>query len=90
MPLPLKWSCPPVAHRLRCMRCNRGINLLCRLNQWHGKIAADPAEVHAWRFARLSDIQADMKLHPQDYTAWFRAEVHAVVTADQKRQSHAD
>ena len=52
--------------------------MACRLDYWQGEVTADPAEVHAWKFAEVSDIQADMNLHPDKYTAWFRAEVHAV------------
>ncbi len=52
--------------------------LTCRLDNWEGTVKADPAEVHAWRFGRVSDIQGDMELHAQNYTPWFRAEVHAV------------
>ena len=49
-----------------------------RLNNWEGTVKADPAEVHAWRFGRVSDILADMELHALKYTPWFRAEVHAI------------
>jgi isopentenyldiphosphate isomerase len=52
--------------------------MTCRLNDWEGTVKADSAEVHDWKFGRVSDIQADMELHAQNYTPWFRAEVHAV------------
>ena len=52
--------------------------MACRLDNWQGEVIADPAEVHAWKFAEVPDIQADMERHPDEYTAWFRAEVHAI------------
>ena len=55
----------------------------CRLDNWRGEVVADSAEVHAWKYARLPDILANMNLHPDDYTPWFRAEAHAVFAADQ-------
>ena len=38
-----------------------------RLNNWEGTVKADPAEVHAWKFGRVSDIVADMELHALKY-----------------------
>ena len=38
---------------------------------------ADPAEVHAWRFASVKDIELDMQHCPDSYTAWFRNELRA-------------
>lgn len=58
--------------------------MACRLDNWQGEIIADPAEVHAWKFAGISDLQADMKLHPDDYTPWFKAEVYAIAATDQE------
>ena len=60
--------------------------MACRLDNWQGVVIADPAEVHAWKFAEVPDIQADMDLHPDDYTAWFKAEVHAVAAKGQETQ----
>jgi hypothetical protein len=51
---------------------------MCRLDDWQGQVVPDLGEVHAWRFARLGDVRADMRKHPEQYTAWFRAELRAV------------
>ena len=48
-----------------------------RLDGWVGAIKPDPAEVHAWRYVALADVQQDMRRHPEHYTPWLRDERHA-------------
>ena len=54
--------------------------LPCRLDGWQGEVNADPAEVHAWKFASVADVLEDMRANEQLYTPWFRAELHATVS----------
>ncbi|CAK0780448.1 hypothetical protein CVIRNUC_005057 [Coccomyxa viridis] len=51
-----------------------------RLDGWQGEVNADPAEVHAWKFASVADVLEDMRANEQLYTPWFRAELHATVS----------
>ncbi|MSQ79595.1 MAG: isopentenyl-diphosphate Delta-isomerase [Flavobacteriaceae bacterium] len=33
---------------------------------------ADPNEVKSWKWMSVEDIEADLKLHPEEYTFWFK------------------
>lgn len=39
---------------------------------YEGKPDINKAEVHAWKFRSMQDIQEDIRRHPQQYTVWFR------------------
>lgn len=60
------------------------VMMLCRLDGWEGRVEADSAEVHAWRYVSLDDIRLDMQRSPDNYTAWFRDELHATNLSDPK------
>jgi len=42
-----------------------------------GPIKPDPAEVSEWKWISYSDLIADMRIHPEAYTIWFRQYVDA-------------
>lgn len=49
-------------------------NEFCRVlvGNFDGKITPNDDEMMAIKWARLSDIRADVKSHPDSYTPWFR------------------
>jgi isopentenyl-diphosphate Delta-isomerase len=42
------------------------------VGRYQGDPDPDPAEVDAWRWARLDEVRADAIARPERYTAWFR------------------
>jgi isopentenyl-diphosphate delta-isomerase len=42
-----------------------------------GAVAPDPAEVEAYRWARLEDLRADIEAEPEAFSVWFRQYVAA-------------
>lgn len=49
------------------------------LGTFSGKPKINHEEVAAWKYVSMTEIKADMKLHPDKYTEWFRIvfdEVH--------------
>jgi isopentenyl-diphosphate Delta-isomerase len=42
-----------------------------------GPIKPDPAEVSEWKWIFYPDLIADMRMHPEAYTVWFRQYVDA-------------
>lgn len=49
------------------------------LGSFNGEPKINPDEVAAWKYVSMEEIEADMKLYPEKYTAWFRIvfdEVH--------------
>mmetsp|Transcript_39191 Transcript_39191/g.51272 ORF Transcript_39191/g.51272 Transcript_39191/m.51272 type:complete len:175 (-) Transcript_39191:175-699(-) len=46
---------------------------------FNGEPEINPEEVAAWKYMSMNEIEADMKVNPQDYTSWFKIvfdEVH--------------
>jgi len=42
-----------------------------------GPSKPDPAEVSEWKWISYPDLIADMRMHPEAYTVWFRQYVDA-------------
>jgi isopentenyl-diphosphate delta-isomerase len=42
------------------------------VGRFEGIPAPDPAEVAEWKWAELTALSADLKVHPESYTYWFR------------------
>ena len=49
-------------------------NEFCRVlvGEFDGKVAANPDEAMAIRWAKLREVEADLKAHPDHYTPWFK------------------
>ena len=49
-------------------------NEFCRvlIGDFDGKIAPDPDEMAAVRWATVSEVSVDLKAHPDSYTPWFK------------------
>ncbi|WP_421726491.1 isopentenyl-diphosphate Delta-isomerase [Bauldia sp.] len=45
--------------------------------RFDGEPRPDPAEVSAWRWVAVDDLQRDMAEHPETYTVWFRTYLDA-------------
>jgi isopentenyl-diphosphate delta-isomerase len=42
------------------------------LGRYKGEPVINPDEVHAWKWMDIQDIKRDLKVRPEQYTAWFR------------------
>lgn len=51
---------------------------------FNGAPEINPEEVAAWKYMPMDAIEADMKLHPELYTAWFRIVFDEVYNRTQK------
>ena len=49
-------------------------NEFCRVlvGDFDGKITPNPEEMMSVRWARVADLRADVKAHPESYTPWFK------------------
>lgn len=49
-------------------------NEFCRVlvGEFDGKVTPNVDEMMSVRWARLSDVKADLKVHPDSYTPWFK------------------
>ena len=49
------------------------------MGKFNGTPSINPDEVEAWKYVSMTEIEADMKTNPENYTAWFKIvfdEVH--------------
>lgn len=64
-------ACPCLLPSLPCPQPPGRCAARCRLDNYTGSVALDPAEVSEWKYVALPELQAHAEQYPEQYTQWF-------------------